>query len=292
MSRIETTASRTAEWTCVARAASSLEPDYHLRTDDSVARQLVPKYVDLLLHTRLGRRLYKAIAPTGLFEYVVARTKYVDAAFQQALAERFDQILIFGAGFDTRALRFQQLSRNARLFELDVPTTQKAKIAQYNKRHLTIPGNLVFIPINFDTDLLPAKLEEAGFGKGRKSLFVMEGLLMYLQPESVDATFRVIEQFAGQGSRVVFDYLYASVIREENLYYGEQHVRAAVVRADERWHFGIERGMLEPFLSSYGLKLIDEKDASELEREFFTASTGAVLAHVNGSHALVTAEKA
>ena len=244
-----------------------------------------------MLHAPLVRTLYKATAPTGVYNYVVARTRYIDAVFRRALAEQFGQILILGAGFDTRALRFQQESRDARIFELDVPATQSAKISQYQKRSLAVPANLSFIPIDFDRDSLPAKLSDAGFQRGQRSLFVMEGLLMYLQPESVDATYLTIREYGGEGSWVVFDYVYASVLRREKLYYGESEVMASVARAGEGWHFGIERGKLGEFLSAYGLKSIDEKDAQELERTYFKDASGRIVARVNGAHCLVTAEK-
>src|SRR5208337_577434 len=130
-----------------------------------------------------------------VYNYVVARTKYVDAAFRRALAEQFDQILIFGAGFDTRALRFEGESRNTRIFELDVPVTQEAKIAQYRKRNLSIPSNLTFIAIDFDNGSRAEKLRYAGFHNVQRSLFLVYGLLMYPQPDSVAATFRTLQPY-------------------------------------------------------------------------------------------------
>jgi methyltransferase (TIGR00027 family) len=289
--RIETTTSRTAEWTCVGRAASSLETNSQYRTDDHIARLLLPRYLEPMLHVALVRRLFRALSPKGLYQYVIARTKYVDAVFKRALAEQFDQILIFGAGFDTRGLRFQDEARKTRIFELDVPLTQQAKIRQYQDRHLAVPPNLVFIAIDFDRESVSVKLNESGFRKDQRSLFVLEGLLMYLQPVSVDATFRTIQDYAATHSWVIFDYVYASVLRNENLYYGESQVLASVSRAGEQWHFGIEKGKVEQFLSTYGLKLIDHKDAHELERAYFTGPSGRIVGRVNGAHCLVTAEK-
>jgi len=144
-------------------------------------------------------------APKGIYEYVIARTKYIDAIFSQALAERFDQVLIFGAGFDTRAIRFQDTIGNTKVFELDIPVTQQAKIDQYQKRGVAIPSNLHFIPIDFDKESLSAKLNEAEFWMQRRSLFILEGLVMYLQPDSVDETFKTIRDYAGKGSWIVFD---------------------------------------------------------------------------------------
>jgi methyltransferase (TIGR00027 family) len=213
-------------------------------------------------------------APQGIYEYIIARTKYIDAVFRQALAEQFDQVLIFGAGFDTRALRFHDSLENTRVFELDVPVTQQAKIDQFQKRHLAIPPSLTFIAIDFDKECLSVKLNKVGFCMHRRSLFILEGLVMYLQPESMDATFQIICNFAGKGSWVVFDYIYASVLRKEGIYNGETQIVQTLSGAGEQWYFGIEKGQIEPFLARYAMQLIDHKDAKDLENTYFTDSSG------------------
>jgi methyltransferase (TIGR00027 family) len=290
--RIETTTSRTAEWTCVSRAASSLESDSHYRSDDHIALLLVPTFMKFLLHITLVRRFFRhVISPKGVYEYTIARTKYIDAVFKEVLAEGFDQILIFGAGFDTRALRFKTQTGNTRIFELDVPVTQKAKLDQYVKRGLSIPAHVEFISIDFDKESLSEKLERARFSRSRRSLFVLEGLLMYLQPESVDETLKVIEKFAGEGSVIVFDYVRASVLRQAGSYYGEREIVKSVAKAGERWYFGIEEGELEGFLKNYGLIVSEHKDAHELERVYFTDSSGQIVGRINGTHCLVRAVK-
>ncbi len=290
--RIETTTSRTAEWTCLSRAMSSLEENDCYRSDDTVALQLMPTRIRFIFGNPLVRKyIYRRIPAKGMYEYVIARTKYMDSIFKEALMQRFDQILILGAGFDTRALRFQELSEKTNIFELDAPTTQQAKIAQYHKRGLTIPPNLMFVPIDFDKESLSAKLEEAGFERHKRSLFVLEGLLMYLQPGSVDETFRIIQGFAGAGSQVVFDHVYSSVLRHEQLYDDERKIVDQTSKAGEQWTFGIEKGVIEQFLSPYGLRLCEQRDAPQLEQMYFTDPPGKVVGHVNGTHCLVRAEK-
>lgn len=290
--RIETTTSRTAQWTCMCRASSALEANSHYKSDDYIAPLLLPGFLRLFFHFSLGRKLFtRVFAPKSIYEYVIARTKHLDAVFTQALAERFDQILIFGAGFDTRALRFQDKKQTTRVFELDVSVTQQAKIHQYQRRHLSVPSDLVFIAIDFDKELLPVKLEEAGFRKHQRSLFILEGLLMYLQPESVNATFQTIQDFAGKHSLVTSDYIYASVLRNEGTCYGESGAAKRVSGAGEQWHFGIEKGEIEPFLAKYDFKLANQKDSLELEKAYFSDSEGTVIGKVNGTHCIMTAEK-
>jgi methyltransferase (TIGR00027 family) len=246
-----------------------------------------------MLHVPLVRNLFsRRIAPQGIYEYTIARTKYIDAVFSEALAEGYDQILIFGAGFDTRALRFQGEAGDTRVFELDVPVTQEAKLRQYARRGLDIPKNLRFIPIDFDKESLPDRLEEAGFTSGARSLFLLEGLLMYLQPESVHETFRVIGRFAGEGSEVVFDYVRASVLRKEGLHYGEAAVSERVASAGEGWHFGIEEEELVQFLTQFGLTVREHLAPHDLARLYFTDASGEIVGRVNGTHCLVRAASA
>jgi methyltransferase (TIGR00027 family) len=240
----------------------------------------------------LVRRFYRQfLAPKGIYEYTIARTKYIDAVFREALAEGFDQILIFGAGFDTRALRFQGEAGDTKIFELDVPITQRAKLGQYAQRGLSIPANVAFISIDFDQESLSGKLEEVGFTRDARTLFVLEGLLMYLQPESVDETFKVIGTFGGEGSVIVFDYVQASVLRHAGSCYGEREILNTVVRAGERWTFGIEEGELEGFLKKYGLRVSEHLDVQGLEQKYFTDASGEVVGRVNGTHCLVRAAK-
>ena len=289
--RIERTTSRTAAWTCVSRAVSSLEQDPYYRGDDRIALELVPRFLQVLLRSALMRRLFsRKVAPAGIYEYVIARTRYIDDAYRRALADDFEQILIFGAGFDTRALRFQPNSKETRVFELDVPITQQAKIEQYRKRGLEVPANLTFIAIDFDKESLPDKLDQAGFQKKKRSLFILEGVLMYLKPKSVQDTFKVIRKYSGEQSRVVFDTIYDSVLRRENRYYGEEGIYRNVADADERWQFGIEEGKIDDFLSQQGFRLLDQRNATELETLYFTDTHGERIARVNGTHCLVTAE--
>ncbi|MGD2105387.1 MAG: hypothetical protein PVJ55_09805, partial [Anaerolineae bacterium] len=85
--RITTKSSRTAAWTCVSRAASSLEPDGCYRSDDHLALLLVPMILRILLHIPLMRWFFRrAFAPRGIYEYTIARTKCIDKVFVEALA--------------------------------------------------------------------------------------------------------------------------------------------------------------------------------------------------------------
>ena len=274
----------------MSRAASSLEIEPHYHSDDCLAARLVPGFVRSLLRTRAGRAVFRRfLATRGMYEYVIARTKYIDAAFRQALTEGFGQIVLLGAGFDTRALRFQAESCGAAIFEVDVPLTQNAKIDRYRQCGLAVPQNLKFIAMDFDRDSIAEKLRRFGFHERERSLFILEGVLMYLLPASVDALFRTLHTLTSEGSRLVFDYVRASVLQGDMTLYGEAGALQAVDRINEGWHFGLEYEKVNTFLSDYGFTLVDHKDARAMERFFFEDQNGLIAGRINGTHEIVTA---
>ncbi|NHJ40168.1 MAG: SAM-dependent methyltransferase [Asgard group archaeon] len=289
--RIETTTSRTAEMTCVSRAASYYEKTEFFRSNDYIATKFVPLLIKSLLRLRIVRKWFrKRFAPKGIYEYVISRTKYIDEIFIKSLEENFEQILIFGAGFDSRGIRFLTSKSKTIVYELDAPKTQEAKLKQLNKRSVEIPNNVVFISIDFNKESVRDKLEQAGFKKGKKCLFILEGLIMYLDESAVNDTFKLIKDYAGKGSLIVFDTIYASVLREEHLYYGEEDIFNMVKNANEKWTFGIEKNKIQTFLEKRGFFLIEQNNSESLEQKYFTDNKGNLLTRINGTHCLVLAK--
>ena len=119
----------------------------------------------------------------------------------------------------------------------------------------------------------------------------MEGIIQYLNMESVDKLFKMIYELSVSGSRVVFDYIYASVLRRENIYYGEKNIYKKVNSAREPWLFGIEKGETEAFVKKYHFNLIHDLDSEDLEKMFFRDETGHIIGKINGTHCIAYIEK-
>lgn len=291
-SRIETQTSRTAEFTCMSRAASFKEQRECYKGTDNIAYALVPGFIKLLLRFPRFCHVYnKYLAPKGIYEYVIARTHYIDSLFIDALEQGFDQIVIFGAGFDSRAQRFSDLNTKTTIFELDVPITQGNKLKAFRDKRIKIPKNLIYVPINFNKDSLADKLTDAGFEKNRKTLFLLEGVTMYLSNDAVNTTFNFIRDVAGDGSWIVFDYIYAGVLRQENKYYGEKDIFKTVAKAGEAWSFALEEGAIEEFLQKYDFTLKNHSNAQALEERYFKNKAEHIVGKINGTHAIVTGIK-
>ena len=278
---IETRSSKTAAFTCVSRACAHMEPDERLRGPDHLARVFLPPVARLAIGIPPLRRFFlKRMAPPGIYEYVLARTRLMDRFFVEALDRRCDQIVLLGAGFDTRAVRFQGQNRGTRIFEMDIRTTQEPKLRILRRKGIPLPEELVFVAVDFNRESLADALGAAGYGEGQRTFFLWEGVTMYLTPKAVDETLAFVRGSSAPGSRIAFDHIYASVLRRENRYYGEREIHRTVFKAGEAWTFGIEDGDVERFLRERGFGLISLHTAADLEASELTAGDGTLLGRV------------
>ncbi|MBI9051126.1 MAG: SAM-dependent methyltransferase [Anaerolineaceae bacterium] len=282
--------SQTANFTCFSRGCATREKEEQFRGPDTIAEKLFPWPAKIILNIDPLRKLFiRKVMPPGIHEYVLARTKVMDAAFCAALDEKFDQIVLLGSGFDSRAVRFADRNRGTKIFDLDVPTTQQAKRDIFRQRNVLVPDEVVFTPIDFDSQYLEDVLRSAGFQFGRKTLFLWEGVTMYLSAQAVEDTLDFIRASAASGSRVVFDYIYASVLRQENQRFGEEGGYEMVSRVGETWCFGLEEGAVEVFLSERGFDCAAHYKPDDLERLYMTRADGSLYGRINGTHCIVQA---
>jgi methyltransferase (TIGR00027 family) len=126
----------------------------------------------------------RPVGTAALRVHIVARTKFFDRQVLAALERGVTQIVILGAGYDDRALRFR--SSGVHYIEVDHPDTQTDKRSRIERMGTDTSG-LTFAPADFRYDKVADVLAEAGHNPGEASLFICEGLLVYLdQPATVE----------------------------------------------------------------------------------------------------------
>ena len=90
---------------------------------------------------------------TGSRGTVAVRTRYIDDVLGEALRRGVDQVVILGAGFDSRAYRIRGIEQ-IRVFEVDHPATQARKKDVVTRRLGTLPPHVTLVPIDFTTHTL------------------------------------------------------------------------------------------------------------------------------------------
>ena len=206
--------SRTSIMVAAARAFGSREPDEAVRNPDSLADRLIGDE-ELALIT--GHPLSKGLkqdyheasqnyAIVGLAWMMLLRTRFIDDALERAVKNGATQIVLLGAGFDTRAHRFRELLKDCRVIEVDTAHTQNHKRRRIASVIDDEPPNLTYLTIDFTTDDLGEALRAAGLRQDEKTFYIWEGVVMYLPVESIRKTLGVIASHSARGSSVVLDY--------------------------------------------------------------------------------------
>jgi methyltransferase (TIGR00027 family) len=133
---------------------------------------------------------------------MVARTVAIDDAVRSAGCS---QVVILGAGLDGRAWRMEAL-RGATVFEVDHPDSQREK--RERTRTLTsLAKEVRFVSVDFTKDSLEQRLEAAGHDPTKPTMWIWEGVVMYLTGEQIDATLRVIRGRSAPASRISVAYV-------------------------------------------------------------------------------------
>ncbi len=155
---------------------------------------------------RIGER-GEALFP-NLTTYVLTRHRFIDDCLAAALrAGRVDQLVLLGAGYDTRAYRFAGALDGRTTFEVDYPATgdRKAKLVAKHARQLPA-ARVTRVPIDFQTQSLGERLIESGFRRGARTFWVWEGVSPYLTRDAVKATLATVRELGAKGSDLAMDF--------------------------------------------------------------------------------------
>lgn len=260
--------SLTAVGIAVARAVESERPADERICYDPFARRFIPSwmYRAFGLFIKLG---YAEWRGPGVNGFLVARDRYIDDVLQNFLDEGLQQLVILGAGYDSRAYRFD-LQGRVRTFEVDYPATQADKLTKLQALFGKVPEHVTYVPIDFNTQTLERCLMEAGYDLRQKTLFIWQGVTMYLTGEAVDSTLAFVVNHSGEGSAIVFDYIYRSVLDGSQKHGEIRGMRRYHFMTGERLTFGISEGTVETFLKERGFHHVKDITAYDLKAAYFT----------------------
>lgn len=266
--------STTAEVVCYMRASDQRRPQQQRVLDDPYAKLFLGRLTRAALATleatgKLGERAEQLFP--GLTTYILARHRFIDEHVDKALSTgEIKQLVLLGAGYDTRAYRFAKELSGCRIFEVDHPATtrRKAELAQ------THAGTLPEIPISrvaidFETTTLSDALAEAGFETNARSFFVWEGVSMYLTRAAIKETLRTIREMGGSDTEIAMDFWF--LLDTPDVLSSAHRMSANLLHfLGEPITFGMHPEDVEHFLARLGFAVNDLATAEELERRFIS----------------------
>jgi methyltransferase (TIGR00027 family) len=258
--------SMTAQGIAIARVFESNKPAGARICYDPLARQLISPFYLLLGKLFAG---YGERKGPGVIGFLVARCRYMDDYLQDRINAGIQQLVILGAGLDSRAYRFEQLKDHIKVFEVDHPATQLVKQMKLRKIFGHLPKHVAFVPVDFNEETLQ-KLFSFGYNRHLKTLFIWEGVVHYITADAVDRTLKFALKNSGPGSSIVFDYIYLSALNAVHKRREVERMQRASRFTGERIAFGIEEGQVEKFLSKRGFTHIQNLTSEDLRKAYFT----------------------
>jgi methyltransferase (TIGR00027 family) len=190
---------------------------------------------------------------------VAVRTRYIDDVLGRALRCGVSQVVILGAGFDSRAYRIPGIEQ-VHVFEVDHPATQAKKKDVITRRFGTLPPHVTLAPIDFMVSTLDMVMLDSGYRNEALSFFICEGVTHYLSAPAVDALFRYVAR-AAAGSQMVFTYIHRGILDGSVTFSGADTTLTTVRRAGEPYTFGFDPVELPAYLTARKLILVEDVGA-------------------------------
>jgi methyltransferase (TIGR00027 family) len=281
--------SQTAGYTTYLRACANKQSDERLRGPDYLAKVFHVGWPRLLLAASpvilpVTRRMFP-----GLYEFIFARTELFDELFVEALEENRPQIVLLGAGCDSRAYRFQSRVKDTTIYEVDHPATQEVKRDLLSRGGIIVPEHVRFVAVDLDRQPLGDVLTSNGFHTDRQTLFLMEGVIYYLTAEGVDSLLESIRECSPPGSGLAFDYILESMVRGTCDRYGAQQIASRVTSVGETFRFGIDERHIESFLGDRRFELSRHLTAEELAATYLPTPDGPARKQIAGFYSIACA---
>lgn len=206
----------------------------------------------------------------GWSNAIRGRIRFFDDMVREACGKGFPQLVIFGAGYDTRAYRIDALKGCMRIFEIDRPEIISRKTGILQKVVPQCLGPVAFIPVDIAQEDCWDLLRKAGWSPEEKTLFLLEGLVMYLPRPAVGNLLFGIARNAGAGSTVLFDFLPQSLADGTSEAEGGQNIRTWTIRIGEPILSGFAEGEVVPFLTGLGYSVGTVISSRDFMRRYYT----------------------
>lgn len=189
--------------------------------------------------------------------WVAVRTAYLDAVVRAA-TEQVTQVVILGAGFDTRGKRLARTG--VRFFEVDAP----ASLAERRRRLALLPdydSNAVEVSCDFETQDFIDQLVSVGFEPQVPAFILWEGVSYYLSEAAVRGTLGRVAQALSPHTTIVFDHVGKRFVAGQGTSTEDQGTRERLGSAGEPMIWGVDHAL--PLLFELGFRSVSETNFDE-----------------------------
>jgi len=155
---------------------------------------------------------YPVYSSSNLIDTLGHRTRFFDDAMLGYL-DKVSQVVILGAGWDTRAYGLAR-REGVRVFEVDTVKTQTQKRKSLEKANIDTAG-ITFATADFNTETWLDALNRVGFDPNKPTFVLMEGVTYYLETKAVEATLRIVATELAKDSTIAFEYPAEHIFKDD-----------------------------------------------------------------------------
>lgn len=193
------------------------------------------------------------------------RTRYIDDCVVRALSSGIRQVVILGAGLDTRAARLAR--EGVGFFEVDHPASQADKRDRLSRFEGYPLGAATFVPCDFERDDFVLSLEDAGLQRSAPACFVWEGVIYYLVEEAARLTLERLAAEFDPRSLLLFDYLSSNMAKSSSSLRDEDRAMKGIIEElGEPMRFGIDDPT--PLMAQCGYRFLRTVTFDELALQY------------------------
>jgi methyltransferase (TIGR00027 family) len=260
-------ASRTAQYMALFRAIETVRPSHNRLFVDPYAKIFLDdglkRAIKLSTLPFIGRFVLKIIQSRGpgALSSGIARTKYIDDLLQETIRNGVKQVIILGAGFDTRGLRLDFLG-SVPVIEIDHPDTAKFKIEKLKETLGQLPSNVSYFQIDFNKQSLEELARDHHLDFNIPTTIIWEGVTNYLTQQAFDKTLEFVKKFT-IGSYIIFTYVNKLVLDNPQSFIGTEKVFKNLRKNEECWTLGFKPEELSGYLARFHLVLLEDLGAAE-----------------------------
>jgi methyltransferase (TIGR00027 family) len=196
------------------------------------------------------------------------RSRFVEDFVESAVAAGVSQYLVLGAGIDSFAYRHPDLLERLTIFEVDHPFSQAWKRRRLDELHITLPHNVVFTAVDFETQSLGDALKASGFALDQRAVVSWIGVTMYLARKAIDVTLDTIARCAS-GTRIVLTFDQPSEVLDEKGRALLADVSGTAAKYGEPFVSLFRRDEIERLLVEHGFDSVAHFGAEEAVLRYF-----------------------
>lgn len=195
----------------------------------------------------------------GIVDHFARRKAWIERQCRAGREDGFSRLVVIGAGFDTLGLRLAREFPDLEVLEIDHPATQEVKRRALEACGMAPGPNFGFSAADLSREPLPPAA-----GAARPTLFILEGLLMYLPEAEVGRLFDSLRRDPAERVRVIFSFMRRWPDGGAGFRPQSPWVRRWLAWSDEPFAWSIDPERLAAFLAEAGFELREQVRTREL----------------------------